>query len=207
VYGPVIEGSQFRLRPPRPEDAEVMVTWFQDQEVTAWLAIRLPMTLEAERAWLQHVGEDRNIVLWAIEHEQRVVGTTGIAQIDWTNQHGTTGTLIGDKTVWGKGIAREMMRLRAEFAFTQLPLGKLKSAYIAGNEASRRAQEGAGYRAVGRWRRERFSGGQWLDMILTELLREDWEQARQPQARQTGGETYGGHQDAAAVEHGDRGSG
>jgi RimJ/RimL family protein N-acetyltransferase len=165
------------------------------------------MTLEAERAWLQRVGDDQGMILWAIEHESRVVGTTGIGQIDWAHQHGTTGTLIGDKTVWGRGIGSEMMRLRADFAFTQLPLRKLKSAYVAGNEASRRAQEGAGYRAVGRWRRERFRGGRWLDVILTELLREDWEQARQQQKTRQGigGETDGGHQDAAAVEHGDRG--
>jgi [ribosomal protein S5]-alanine N-acetyltransferase len=103
------------------------------------------------------------------------VGVTGIHFIDWPNQHGVTGTLIGDKTVWGKGIAGELMKLRADFAFTQTTLRKLKSGYIEGNEASRRAQMAAGYRESGRRRQEHFREGRWLDQIDTELLREDWE--------------------------------
>lgn len=179
MYGPLIQGSQFELRPPRMEEAEVMMGWFEDMEVTSRLGGRLfPPSLEFERDWLKRITEDQNSILWAIDHEGRLVGTTGIHAIDWASQHGMTGTLIGDKTAWGKGIAREMMRLRADFAFTQLPLRKLKSGYLEGNEASRRAQEGAGYREVGRLRQEIFRDGRWLDLILTELLREDWERAR-----------------------------
>jgi len=149
--------------------------WFEDLEVTRFLMVQLPPSLEAEKEWLANTGRDPNVIYWIIEHEGRVVGGTGIVQIDWKNQHGMTGTVIGDKTVWGKGIAREMMQLRAVFAFTQTPLRKLKSGYLDGNEASARAQKAAGYREVGRLREERFGDGRWHDMILTELMREDWE--------------------------------
>jgi RimJ/RimL family protein N-acetyltransferase len=175
MYGPVIVGSSFRLRPPHPDEAEVMITWFEDMEVTSRLRLRFPPSLESEQAWLQRVADDPNEVYWAIEHEGRIVGGSGIHAIDWAHQHGTTGTLIGDKAAWGKGIAGEMMRLRADFAFTQLPLRKLKSGYLEGNEASRRAQMSTGYREVGRQRYEFFRDGRWLDHVLTELLREDWE--------------------------------
>jgi [ribosomal protein S5]-alanine N-acetyltransferase len=179
MYGPVIQGSHFRLRPPRAEEAETMVGWFEDMEVTSRLgAGRSVPSPEMEREWLKRMAEDRNSMLWAIEREAQLIGTTGIHAIDWANQNGTTGTLIGDKTAWGKGIAAELMRLRADFAFTELPLRKLKSGYVEGNEASRRAQEGAGYREVGRLRGEIFRDGRWLDLILTELQREDWERAR-----------------------------
>ncbi len=86
----------------------------------------------------------------------------------------TTGTLIGDKKVWGKGLARELMRLRARYAFTELPLRKLEAGYFEGNEASGRAQAAAGYKVVGRRREYVFAGGRWLDLIMTEVLREDW---------------------------------
>jgi RimJ/RimL family protein N-acetyltransferase len=175
VFGPIIEGSSFRLRPLRPDDAETMIAWFADQEVTRYLRLRLPMSLEAELAWMKRIGENPNEIIWGIEHEGRLVGSTGIHAISWVDQNGTTGTLIGDKTVWGKGIAGEMMRLRADYAFTQHPFVKLKSAFLDGNEASRRAQAGAGYREVGRLRREFFRDGRWIDFIITELLREDWE--------------------------------
>ena len=102
---------------------------------------------------------------------------TGIQQIDWKNGFGTTGTLIGDKTVWGKGLGRELMQLRAKYAFMQLPLRKLKSAYLDGNEASAKAQAAAGYKEVGRHRADMFVDGRWRDHVITEVLREDWVKA------------------------------
>jgi RimJ/RimL family protein N-acetyltransferase len=178
MNGPVIEGKLVRLRPPRIEDAEVMMAWFEDLEVTHFLELRHPPSLEAEKEWVDKVAKDPNHIQWVIELEGAPVGTTSIVQIDWKNGFGTTGTVIGDKAVWGKGFGRELMQLRTEYAFTQLPLRKLKSGYIEGNVASAKAQAAAGYREVGRWQRDRFVDGEWRDHVLTEVLREDWEKAR-----------------------------
>lgn len=86
MYGPVIQGSHFKLRPPRAEEAEVMITWFEDVEVTSRLGRTFPPSLEGEREWLKQMAEDRNQILWVIEYEGRPVGTTGIHAIDWANQ-------------------------------------------------------------------------------------------------------------------------
>jgi [ribosomal protein S5]-alanine N-acetyltransferase len=174
MYGPVIQGKLVRLRPPKPEDAPVMIAWFEDLEVTRFLELRTPPSIEIEREWLERMARSQDDVVWAVEYEGRTVGITAIHHIDWKNGFGTTGTAIGDKSVWAKGLGRELMQLRAAYAFMQLPLRKLKSAYNEGNEASARAQAAAGYREVGRWRRDRFVDGRWIDLILTEVLREDW---------------------------------
>lgn len=174
MYGPVIEGKLLRLRPPTADDVVAMMSWFEDVEVTRFLNVTLPPSLEAEKDWLQKTGTDPNVIYWIIEHEGRVVGGTGIVGIDWKNGVGQTGTVIGDKTAWGKGIAREMMQLRAAYAFMHTPLRKLRSNYIDGNVASARAQKAAGYQEVGRLREESFGDGRWRDIIVTELMREDW---------------------------------
>ncbi|HEX9099190.1 MAG TPA: GNAT family protein [Candidatus Dormibacteraeota bacterium] len=178
MYGPVIKGKLVRLRPPRAEDAPAMMSWFEDMEVTRFLARRHPLNLAAQNEWLDKAARDPDSVLWVIEHEGRAVGTTGIHEINWKYGRGTTGTLIGDKKVWGKGLARELMQLRARYAFTELPLRKLEAAYFDGNEASGRAQAAAGYKIVGRRREYVFADGRWLDEILTEVLRSDWEKAQ-----------------------------
>ncbi len=180
MFGPILEGKLVRLRPPRGEDAPLMITWFEDLEVTRFLLLRNPPSVDAEREWLDKMARDPDQVLWVIEFGGRAVGATGIHRIDWRNGFGTTGTIIGDKAVWGKGAGRELMRLRARYAFVQLPLRKLKSAYLEGNEASARAQAAAGYREIGRYRSDWWVDGAWRDQILTEVLREDWE--RQDQA-------------------------
>jgi ribosomal-protein-alanine N-acetyltransferase len=178
MYGPVIEGKLVRLRPPKPDDAAVMITWFEDMEVTRFVLRRHPPSLDEEKEWLEKMARDPDQVVWLVEYEGRAVGTTAIHAISWRNGSGTTGTVIGDKTVWGKGLGRELMQLRADYAFTQLPLRKLKSAYFDGNEASGKAQSAAGYREVGRYRADVFIDGRWRDQILTEVLRQDWERSR-----------------------------
>jgi RimJ/RimL family protein N-acetyltransferase len=146
--------------------------------VTRFLKLQNPPSLDAEKEFLDRMARDPDSVFWVVEHMSRIVGGTSIVRIDWKHGFGTTGTVIGDKSVWGKGLGRELMQLRADYAFTHLPLRKLKSAYLAGNEASARAQRSAGYKEVGRWTRDRFFDGDWRDEILTELMREDWAKIR-----------------------------
>ncbi|MGA7910290.1 MAG: GNAT family protein [Candidatus Dormiibacterota bacterium] len=178
MYGPVIQGKLVRLRPPRPDDAPEMATWFEDLEATHFLGLRNPPSIEMEKEWLDTTARDPNSVIWVIEHDGRAVGTTGIRDIDWRNGHGNTGTVIADRSVWGRGLGREVMQLRAAYAFTQLPLRKLKSSYYDGNVASGRAQAAAGYREVGRYSADHWVDGEWRDEILTELMRDDWEKLR-----------------------------
>ncbi len=178
MYGPVIQGKLVRLRPPKPEDAALMISWFEDLEVTRFIKLRHPPSLDTEREFLDRMARDPNVVFWVVEHDGLLVGATSIMAIDWKHGFGTTGTVIGERKAWGKGLARELMQLRAAYAFTQLPLRKLKSGYLEGNEASARAQKSAGYKEVGRWKGDRFIDGKWTDHVLTELLREDWEKAR-----------------------------
>ena len=174
MYGPVIQGKLVRLRPPKAEDAEAMIGWFEDLETTRFLGLRNPPSIEMEKQWLETTAKDPNSVIWVMEVGGVAVGTTGIREIDWKNGFGTTGTLIGDRSVWGQGVGSEAMRLRARYAFVQMPLRKLKSSYFDGNVASGKAQAAAGYREVGRHRADRFVDGRWVDEILTEVLREDW---------------------------------
>src|ERR1700682_1765052 len=177
MYGPVIQGKLVRLRPPKPEDAPVMATRFDGLGATRFLQLRNPPSNHMEKEWLEGTARDPDSVIWVIEVDGRAVGTTGIREIDWKNGFGTTGTLIGDKSQWGKGIGREAMQLRSRYAFVQLPLRKLKSSYFDGTEASGKAQAAAGYREVGRHRADRFVEGRWVDEIITEVLREDWVKA------------------------------
>lgn len=151
-----------------------MVAWFQDQAVTATLKMQFPLLLEAEEEWLRRMASSPDDVLWAIEREGAIIGGSSINGIRWMDRHGTTGTVIGDRRHWGKGVGRESMRLRTRYAFTQLPLHKLCSAYHEGNEASRRAQLAAGYHEVGRRREHIWRDGRWHDLVLTEILRQEW---------------------------------
>src|SRR5258708_40304273 len=111
MYGPVIKGKLVRLRPPKPEDAPVMITWFEDMEVTQFLFIRNPPSIEMENEWLDRMARSPDEGGWVIEDKGTGWGTTAINQIDWKKGFGTTGTWIGDKSGGGKGLGRGLMAL------------------------------------------------------------------------------------------------
>jgi hypothetical protein len=63
MYGPVIQGKLLRLRPPKAEDAEVMITWFEDMEVTRFLKRRMPPSIDAEKEWLDQTARDPDSII------------------------------------------------------------------------------------------------------------------------------------------------
>ena len=166
------------LRPVAEAEIPICMAWFADPEVTRYLGRGLAAVTPAEeRRWWERAGADPAAFHWGLEYEGRLVGTTAIFGIEWISRNAGTGTTIGDRSAWGKGVATEAMRLRAAYAFRQLQLHKLVSGYYEPNTASGRAQASCGYRVIGRSRDDLYRDGRWHDQILTQLMRSDWEAA------------------------------
>jgi RimJ/RimL family protein N-acetyltransferase len=174
MFGPVLRGELVSLEPPRPEYLETYRNWFSDMEITRNLLRRFTPSPRQEEAWFDHAAESQSDVLWAIVREGRAIGSTGIHEIDWLNRHAATGTVIGDRSAWGKGFGSEAVRLRTSFAFAELNLERLETESFAGNDRMHRALERAGYRVIGRRTRHIMREGDWQDVLIFELLRTDW---------------------------------
>lgn len=178
MLGPYLRGAIVTLRPADDGDPPRFVPWFGDMEVTRYLGRRAAAALYQEVDFFKRVGESKNDVFWVIEVDGAAVGATGIHGIDWQNARGTTGIVIGERSLWGRGIASEAMALRTRYAFRELNLQKLMTEVFVGNLASRRALEKNGYRTVGIHKHHFFTRGMWHDAWVGEVLREDWEQAQ-----------------------------
>ena len=181
MFGPVIEGERVRLEPPRGEWAPIYQRWFADMEVTRYLLNRHPPTERQENDFLEQAAEDPSRVLWAITLRDTgaLIGATVLEKIDWRSRDAESGLMIGDKTLWRRGHASEAMRLRTEYAFLELDLRKVWTGVWMPNQGSRRALEKAGYRQCGLMRRHAYVDGQWVDVWLAEVHREDWQRARE----------------------------
>lgn len=179
MFGPLLRGAAVTLRPPDESDPARFIPWLSDLEVTRFLGNRYQaFALFQEEEWFKKIGESKDDVVWIVEAEGRVIGSTGIHRIDWHHARGVTGMLIGDKTAWHKGYATEAIRLRTEYAFLQLNLHKLSTETYAENEPIRLALMRSGYREVGIAREHLFSEGRWHDAWHAEVLRGDWDAAR-----------------------------
>src|SRR6266571_2980560 len=124
MLGPTLVGSTVTLAPIKPEHLENYCRWFADQEVTRFLTRDTPPTLKDEETWFERVSRSEQDVIWGLYVDDVHIGSTGIHQIDWRNRRGITGILIGDRTWWGRGVARDSHGLRTRYAFEELGLAK-----------------------------------------------------------------------------------
>ncbi|MBF0311037.1 MAG: GNAT family N-acetyltransferase [Magnetococcales bacterium] len=161
----------FLLRPRRPEDVVPYGAFLADAEVTIWLEERCqrPLTL----AEVQSFVLDPAWCRWSIECEGAFVGMTGLEDYDATRCRARFFIVIGERTLWGRGLGRGVMRQVVHHGFHHLGLRKIVSDFLAPNHASRRLHEEAGFRVEGQARRECWRRGEWVDRIHVALFRED----------------------------------
>jgi|SRR5262245_19866528 len=181
MFGPVVEGARLRLEPPRAEYGPAYLRWFADMEVTRYLRTRHPPSLRQDEAFLENAARDPDKVLWAIvlKEGDALIGAAVLEKISWRNRDAESGIMIGDRRYWRRGYATEAMELRTAYAFTELGLRKVWTGVELPNVGSRRALERAGYRQCGLARRHFFTNGEWHDVWLAEIHRDDWERARE----------------------------
>ena len=174
----ILEGTKARMVPLDIENhLDNYVRWLNDLEVTKYMLIGdCVMTQMQEREILMRLatGSDSDR-FWAIETiDGEHIGTTALHQINHVHGTAMSGSFIGDKGCWGKGIGAELCKMRAWYAFTVLNLRQIHSSHLEGNEASRKMLEKAGYTKVGCWPKRFWKQGAYCDESLYLLTREQW---------------------------------
>ena len=171
-----LRGDRARLVPvDKRVHMENALRWMNDPEVTQYLLLVMGVTPGMEEQWMDRVQKRDTEYVWAIVDDQnRHIGFTGIHGIDWRLRLATTGTVIGEKSAWGKGYGTDVMRIRTKFAFEILNLHRLQSEARIDNIASQRALEKVGYKREGTARKKLYYGGRWYDTILYAILDEDY---------------------------------
>jgi [ribosomal protein S5]-alanine N-acetyltransferase len=177
MLGPILRGETITLEPAKPADLPLFVRWFADTDVTRYLLARFALSPSQEEEWYESVARNDSTVHWAIVADGATIGVSGIHQIDWINRHAQTGTVIGERSQWGKGFGSEAVRLRTAFAFDELGLERLETHSLVENVGMHRALEKSGYRNIARRRHVHWRAGRWHDDFLFELLRDEWRQA------------------------------
>ena len=179
MLGPVMAGERVRLEPPRRENAPAYIRWFADPSVTRYLLVRHPTSLSRQERWIERMAGSRVDVLWAMARadDGTLIGNVGLHRISWRHGRGELGYVIGEPRQWGKGFATEAVKLATAYAFFELGLHKVFASVIEPNVASRRALEHNGYRQCGLLRRDRYLEGDWHDLWLGEILRDEWRPA------------------------------
>ena len=158
AFGPIMQMSvddlRIELAPIEKEALRAFISpGLQQASVSKYLSIGGAPVLEDEQEWFEKVRTDKASIIWGIWHREesgrRLIGSTALEGIErHPLPQATSGSLIVDRSYWGRGIASHIHKARTWYAFEQLGLVRVKSAVIQGNGASKKALEKSGYTLV-----------------------------------------------------------
>jgi RimJ/RimL family protein N-acetyltransferase len=176
VQNPYLIGSSIYLRPLEVSDAATVQPWYNDPETRRTLLRYRPMTQTAEEEFLRSGQNNETVLLLGVvtRSEDRLIGGTGLHQIDTRHRHASFGIVIGDKSMWGRGYGTEVTRLMVEHAFGTLNFNRLWLHVVEFNVRGIRAYTKVGFREEGRLRQHMFVDGRYWDIITMGILRDDF---------------------------------
>jgi len=104
----------------------------------------------------------------------KLIGYTNINNIDLRNQKAEWGgTLIGNKDYIGKGYGIEASSIMLRFLFNQYPIHKCYAYCLEEHPATSKLFELLGFKKDGLLRDEVFKNGEFKNMLLYSILREE----------------------------------
>jgi [ribosomal protein S5]-alanine N-acetyltransferase len=177
MKNPFLIGTKIYLRPLEREDAEQCVAWFNNPEITRTLLAYRPINLQAEHEFLDKAPQsEHDLVLGiAVRDSNRLIGGTGLHQIDFKNRHAGFGITVGAKEEWGKGYGTEATRLMVQHAFETLNLNRVWLHVYEYNQRGLRVYERIGFQKEGVLRQDTYREGRYWDTIVMSILRAEWD--------------------------------
>jgi RimJ/RimL family protein N-acetyltransferase len=185
----LFQGTLVRIAALVEEDAAVMVPWSEDP-----VYLRLqdsnaarPQSAALIAADIRKLAGDTGSLTYGIRTlaEDRLIGTVGLWEIEWSNAVASLSIGIGHRDDWGKGYGSDALRLILAYAFRELNLHRLTLTVLAYNERAIRLYERSGFQREGVLREFGQRDGRRYDMYVYGLLRPEWQAHRQGAAPST----------------------
>lgn len=163
------------LRPFNVSDAEDVLKWAGDDDVTRYLRWDSVQTIEEAK---QHILNKAIPHPWrrsiSLVQHGRSLGYVSVKPDSGDGRCRADLAYAVAKEFWGRGIATAAVRMAVEQAFEDFPeLVRLQAVVEVENKASQRVLEKAGYRKEGLLEKYGFSKGVIKDMFLYSFVKDD----------------------------------
>jgi RimJ/RimL family protein N-acetyltransferase len=151
VSAPILRGERVTLRPMTHADAPHLVRWASDADFAWYQWGRRPGRFAddaAGRKWLDTIAERRGVV-FAVEHEGRVIGMANYRDLQPKGKSAEVGIGIGDPALWGKGLGREALGLLVKHLVEDLGVHRITLRVLAFNDRAISSYKAAGFEVEG----------------------------------------------------------
>ncbi len=178
----MISSERLRLIPLGPEHFDAVLRWRSDPEVTRYWITRDVPNLAMIRQWYER-NQAEGALVWAIMMRDEPVGYVTLFDIDPDNRKAELALMIGERSAWGQGFAKETLRMLLRHALSPatsrgLGLNKVYLSVFAENVAARRAYASCGFHEDGTLREDMYRDGAWHDQVLMSVLAREIDEAQ-----------------------------
>ncbi|MBS3169531.1 GNAT family N-acetyltransferase [Candidatus Woesearchaeota archaeon] len=153
--------------------------WLRDYDIVKFINRReylQKISFDDVKEYIKNIRASKRDIFFAIEilENNRFIGTFKIADIDIYTKKAGLGVLIGDKSLWGSGLASEAISLGIDFCFNIMGLHKICGGCIEPNTGMKKIFEKLGFSKEGHFKEHDLFEGRYIDHIHYGLLRKDY---------------------------------
>lgn len=178
THYPKLVGEKCFLSPPSLDDAELWAAWFNDLEVSLLLGdeVYTQQTVDGYREMIARIWKQPEPVFTIVDRAtNRSIGRCLLFAVNAVDRCAMLGIAIGEREFRGKGYGTEAVRLLLDYAFNLLNLNNVMLGVYAFNQAAIHCYRKVGFQEIGRRRQARIVGGRAYDLILMDLLAEEFD--------------------------------
>lgn len=153
------------------------VSWLEDPEVNQYLETRwTEQTIESIQSFVQSQLDSENSILFAITltDDGRHIGNIKLGPINSHHRYADISYFIGDKAMWGRGIATKVINLVCGFGIQNMNLHRIEAGTYAEAIGSQRALEKNGFTKEAVFRKQVLSNGNYMDVYRYGLLADEY---------------------------------
>lgn len=176
----MIYGEKTILRAVERMDIRQLWEWEQDYELMRLRSHPTPPKSldKAEREFEESLrnGDSDEIRLCICTLDSELIGETALHEIDHRVGDAEFSIAIGDRAYQGRGYGSDATRTILKFAFKQLNLHRITLHVHDFNERAIKTYIRCGFKEEGRLREAEFMDGQYSDVLVMGLLREEFEE-------------------------------
>lgn len=123
----------------------------------------------------QQANRGYHSISWGIElnASKKIIGTCGFRNWDRLSHHAEIGGNFSSKH-WGKGYGTETIKFLMEYGFNKMYLNKIYAYTNVNNSNVVKLMDKHGFQQEGRLREHHYLDGEFNDVFLLSLLKEDY---------------------------------
>jgi [ribosomal protein S5]-alanine N-acetyltransferase len=172
MMAPYIESERLYYEPLSLKHlSQDYVDWLNDPEVYKYLETGGDYTIEMLLSYLKDV-EKKDIYFWAIHLKETHVHIGNIKIDPINKRHGTAeyGIMMGKRSEWAKGYAREASERIIRFCFQNIKIRKITLGVVANNIAAVNLYQRLNFETEGVYKNHGIYLGKYCDIYRMALF-------------------------------------